>query len=145
MGRHLYLRNYRDMAFRRVTHQLPDILLRVIPALSGRILPLAILASIGSIPPFLPFRFRAPRCKTCEPRVFFDLDTPTGGIRQMQMQAVQLITGHSVYLLLDKLLRAEMTRNVYHESAVPEPREVFNRHRRNCPASPFIRLHQLQQ
>ena len=123
-----------------IRYQFTDIILCIIATFCLRIVFLTILAI--TVPPVLPYRLRTPSSKLCQPRILLDFDAPAGRIRQMQVQAVDLVIGKDVHLFLHEFLVEEMTGNVQHHSPVRETRLVLDGEGRKLGAVlPF----QLQQ
>ena len=123
-----------------IRYQFTDIILCIIATFCLRIVFLTILAI--TVPPVLPYRLRTPSSKLCQSWILLDFDTPSCRIRQMQVQAVDLVIGKDVHLFLHEFLVEEMTGNVQHHSPVRETRLVLDGEGRKLGAVlPF----QLQQ
>ena len=83
------------------------IFLRVISSGSSGSILSAIRTS--AVPPAFPVWERTIGRFTRQFRIFLDFNSPSGSIRQVPMEAVQLITGQRINLFLDKFFRIEMT------------------------------------
>lgn len=146
MRGHFDFGNDGDVAFRGVSEQLADVVLRVKPAVSAGRPDLAVAAPVFLEPPVFPHRFGTPSGELRQARILFDFDAPAGPVGEVQMQPVQLEARHRVHLFLDEFLRAEMPRNVHHESPIRKTRRIRNDAGGNGPGVPVRRgFRKLQQ
>ena len=119
---HLYLRHNRNIAVGGIPHQLPQLLLGIIPAVCsgstlGKVFPL-------SEPPVLPQVALPPCSQRGQQGIAVNLHPPAGGIGQMQMQAVEFQGRHRVYLFLEKIHVEEMPRHILHIASPGKPGTV---------------------
>ncbi len=126
MGRHLDFGHDGDVAHGGILHELAQVVAGVISSAGTRVGLLAVTASVGGVPPLFPVGFGTPGGKLGEARVAGYLDAPSGGIGEVEVQTVELVAGHGVNLLFEKLLAAEVARDVNHHSAIFQPRGVFD-------------------
>ena len=145
MRRHLYLRDKGNVTVGSITHQFTYVILRIITAVSAGSALLAIFPSVGSIPPSFPHGFRTPCGKLRQPWIFLDFNSPSGSIRQVQVQPVYFITCQRIHLLHQKLFRAEMPGHVNHKAAIIKARSILYLDSRHLPNARSGRFCQLKQ
>ena len=113
--RHFNFRHNRHAALGGIAHQFAQLVLRVVaPVCAG--LAFFHVASVA-VPPLFPRSIGAPRPEPREARITLDFHAPAGGIREVQVQAVEFVARHHVDLLLQKIYGEEVARNVEHHAA----------------------------
>ena len=113
--RHFNFRHNRHAALGGIAHQFAKLCLRVVaPVCVG--LAFFHVASVA-VPPLFPRSIGAPRPEPREARITLDFHAPAGGIREVQVQAVEFVARHHVDLLLQKIYGKEVARNVEHHAA----------------------------
>ncbi len=132
MAGHVQFGQHGDVQTRRIGDDLADLFLGVEAAIPLR---RAVLAGAG-------------RCAPCahlgELGIALDLDTPTLIIGEMPMQHVELVQGHRIEHMLDRVHIMEMPGHIQVLAAPAETRPVADRHRRDLDlALARIRCHQL--
>ena len=100
VARHLNLRDDGYALAGRIGHKLPELGLRVIAAVSPRSAFAHVLAVLAAVPPASPVALRAPGCLPGEFGVTPDLNAPSAGVGEMQLENVDFVTGEDVNLLL---------------------------------------------
>ena len=115
MCRHFYFRHNRHAALGGIVHQFAQLPLRVVAAVCAGLALLHVTAV--AVPPFLPRGIGAPRPELGEARITLYFHAPAGGIREVQVQAVEFVARHHVDLLLQKFNGEEVARNVEHHTA----------------------------
>ena len=118
---------------------LPNVCFCIVTSV-GSFCPFGQIFAVASIPPFAPIRLCAEGGFLGQLRILVYLYAPTSGIRQVEMQAVQLIIGHYINELHHFFFRKEMAGNVEMQTSVAETRTIFYRYARHAPG-----LKQLQQ
>ena len=113
--RHFNFRHNRHAAFGGIIHEFAQLVWRVIAALCAG-LAFFHVASVA-VPPLFPRSIGAPRPEPREARITLDFHAPAGGIREVQVQAVEFVARHHVDLLLQKIYGEEVARNVEHHAA----------------------------
>ena len=126
MPRKFDLRYYVYMFGSRMFHDLPDVLLRIVTAVSTR-RPFRQILTVAAVPPLPPIRFGAEGRFRSKFRIFVYLDTPSSGIRQMHMQGVQLVKRHHIQQFHHFLFGEEMTGYIQMQSPIPKTRIIPDR------------------
>ena len=124
--RKLDLWNHIDMSPGSIANDLPNILLRIVTAVSTR-RPFRQILTVATIPPLPPIRFGAEGRFRSKFRIFVYLDTPSSGIRQMHMQGVQLVKRHHIQQFHHFLFGEEMTGYIQMQSPIPKTRIIPDR------------------
>ncbi len=147
MPGHFNLRHDGDVPAAGIGHDLANVILRIVPAISS-------VRAVG----WAGLRVQAePRILSPGPdlrqaRILLDLDAPPLVVRQVQVQRIDLLCGQNLQQLLDLLLGEEMARHIEQQPAPLEPRPVLDLHARGFPIHARHRLrrkhfrrHQLEQ
>ena len=102
------------------------IFLRIISSGSSGSILSAIRTS--AVPPTFPVWERTIGRFTRQFRIFLDFNSPSGSIRQVPVETVQLITGQRINLFLDKFFCIEMTWHIQVHASIRKARSIFYRH-----------------
>ena len=99
---HLNFRNYRNVTFFGIGHKFPNIIFRVVSAVS----PCCTLANefASGVIELFPSIAHSPCAILGKIRIFLNLDSPSLVISQMQMQSVELQCSHHADLLFHEFL-----------------------------------------
>ena len=124
VSRHLYFWHDGDATLSSVAHEVAQLVLSVVAAVSASFALVHILAS--ELAPLLPCLSFAPRSELGEARVALNLDAPSGSVGEVKMESVELVLRHDVDLLLEERNGLEVARHVEHERAPLESRSVNN-------------------
>lgn len=126
MGRELYLGHNGDAALLGIGNQLAHLLLSVVTAKTvlriresrGKpLIALGVLGGTGTLcPPFLPGLVCAPCAKVGKTGILLYLQAPSCRIGKMQVQDVEPIVAHQVYLALQHVHGIEMAAHINHQS-----------------------------
>ena len=92
--------------------------------------------------PCVPVGIGTPRGDLREFGIAVDGDAPAGAVGQVPVEAVELVAGHQIELLLDELLVAEMARDVEHQTAVREAGRIGDLERGELAAEALGELQQ---
>ena len=125
MARDLDLRHQRHMPGPGVGHNVPDFLLCVKERPVGLAIPL--------IPVPWLWRLRPPGSDLREARVFFDLQTPSLIIGEVELQAVELVVRHDVHEAFDVFRRQKVTGRIEEQAPPGESWLVPDLHATHVP------------
>ena len=114
MARHLDLGNDRDETVGRIAHDFPRLVLRIESAVRHRVVRRG-RVQIATV---------AERAYARQLRIFLDLDPPALILRQVPVEAIDLVHGQNVDELLDVVHREKVPAHVEHTSAVSEIRLI---------------------
>ena len=133
------LGNHLDITGRSISHDLANVILRIITAIGpGR--PLRNVAPVAEFPPLEPVGLRPESPEPGQQRVPVDLNAPAAVVGQVQVEDIELVTCHFIEYLENLFFGKEMARNVEVDTPVTETRIIGNLHTRDT----FCR-EQLQQ
>ena len=139
MRREFDLGNHLNITGRSISHDLPDVILRIITAIGpGR--PLRNVAPVAEFPPLEPVGLRPESSEPGQQRIPVDLNAPAAVVGQVQVEDIKLVTCHFIEYLENLFFGKEMARNVEMDTPVAETRIIGNLHTRDT----FCR-EQLQQ
>ena len=130
MCRKLDFRYYRNMVLFSTRKNLPDIILGIISAISSRCTFIQI-SPVLVVPPFPPVSLGAEGSLRGKFRISVKLQTPATIVCEMQVETVELVTGHLMNNPEDFLFRKEVTRDIYVNPPVRKSRTVFYIRTRN--------------
>ena len=118
-----------------IVHQFAQFLLCVVSSTGSGLILVHVFPPQGvvdasmvgaSVPPRLP-RVEGPEsCERCQAGIAFDFHAPSGGIRQVEVEAVYLVCRQHVNLFLYELQREEMPTDVEHGSAPGVGRSIVD-------------------
>ena len=135
MSRHFYFGNYIDIFVGRISYDLFNLLLCIIPSMLYTVKYLRVVYIIIVYQRLFPLG-----ADFCQFRIFLDFDSPSLIVRQMPVEDVHFVHSQQVDKLVDIFYRCVMTADVQHQSAVYKARGVFDFYSRDRPVGLLVQF-----